>query len=84
MSVAHSASRALGLVIKKTKDYVGFPFGKFSKLYESTVSSVISYGPLFGVPVNTRVYMRSSIAQVGSFLALENLRQMLPVEGDMG
>ena len=43
-SVAQSASRALGLVVAKAKAYGGFPFGTFSKLSDSTVSSVISYG----------------------------------------
>ena len=39
--VAQSASRALGLVIAKAKAFGGFPFGTFSKLYDTTVSSVM-------------------------------------------
>ena len=43
-AVAQSASRALGLLIAKAKAYGGFPFGTFTRLYDSTVNWVISYG----------------------------------------
>ena len=42
--VANSASRALGLLITKFKMAGGFPFSTFTKLYNSTVLSVINYG----------------------------------------
>ena len=84
MSVAQSASRALGLVIKKTKDYVGFLFGKFSKLYESTVSSVISYGAaIWGTSeyscINEVKHRASRF-----FLAAGKSTSNAAVEGDMG
>ena len=43
-AVAQSARRALGLLIAKSKAYGGVPFGTFTRLYYSTVYSVISYG----------------------------------------
>ena len=42
--VANSASRALGLLITKFKTAGGLPFSTFTKLYNSTVLSVINYG----------------------------------------
>ena len=42
--VAKSASRALGLLIAKSKAYGGMPFKCFRKLYESIVLPVIHYG----------------------------------------
>ena len=43
-AVAQSASRALGLLIAISNAYGGLPFGTFTRLYDSTVYSVISYG----------------------------------------
>ena len=43
-NVAKSASRALGLVIYKSKLNGGFPYEYFSKLYDSLVWPVIDYG----------------------------------------
>lgn len=83
-SVAQSASRALGLVIAKTKAYGGFPFGTFSKLYDSTVSSVISYGAsIWG----TREYSCVSAVQHRAcrfFLGVGKFTPNAAVEGDMG
>ncbi|XP_053402804.1 uncharacterized protein LOC128558049 [Mercenaria mercenaria] len=42
--VAQSASRALGLVIAKCKVMGGFPYDVFTKLYDTVVWPVISYG----------------------------------------
>ena len=42
--IAQSASRALGLLIAKYKALGGMPFDVFTKLYDSLVWSVISYG----------------------------------------
>ena len=48
-AVAHSASRALGLLIAKCKYVGGLPYHVFSKLYDSVVWTVISYSaPLWG------------------------------------
>lgn len=43
-SVAKSAGRALGLLIAKSKCLGGMPFNVFTKLYNSLVWPVISYG----------------------------------------
>lgn len=43
-AVAKSASRALGLLIVKSKTHGGFQHKIFSKLYDTMVWSVISYG----------------------------------------
>ena len=43
-SVAQSASRALGFLIAKYKSIAGMPHDVFSKLFDSLVWSVISYG----------------------------------------
>ena len=43
-NVAKIASRAMGLVIYKSKLNGGFPYDCFSKLYHSLVWSVIDYG----------------------------------------
>lgn len=43
-TIAQSASRALGLVIAKCKLIGGVPFNVFTKLYDSLVWPVISYG----------------------------------------
>jgi hypothetical protein len=42
--VAKSASRALGLLITKSKAYGGMPFTCFKKMYECLVLPVIHYG----------------------------------------
>ena len=42
--VAKAASRALGLLIAKSKAMGGIPYNCFKKLYESIVLSVIHYG----------------------------------------
>ena len=42
--VAQSANRALGLVIAKTKSFGGLSYSVFTKLYESVVCPVITYG----------------------------------------
>ena len=42
--VAQIASRALGLLIAKCKSAGGMPYDVFTKLYDSMVCPVISYG----------------------------------------
>ena len=44
--VSSSASRALGLLISKCKSAGGLPFSTFTKLYDSTVGSIIAYSSL--------------------------------------
>ena len=41
---AQSANRALGLLIAKMKTFVGLQYDAFTKLYESMVFPLISYG----------------------------------------
>ena len=83
-AVAQSASRALGLVIAKTKTYGGFPFGTYSKLYDSTVNFVISYGAsIWG----TREYSCVSAVQHRAcrfYLGVGKFTPNAAVEGDMG
>lgn len=43
-AVAKSASRALGLLIAKSKTNGGFEFSIFTKLFDTLVMSVIEYG----------------------------------------
>ena len=82
--VAQSASRALGLVIAKAKAYGGFPYGTFTKLYESTVTSVINYGAsIWG----TREYSCINIVQHRAcrfFLGVGKFTPNAAVEGDLG
>ena len=42
--VSSSASRALGLLISKCKSAGGLSFSTFTKLYDTTVGSIIAYG----------------------------------------
>ena len=43
-AVTKSASRALSLLICRSKSLGGLPYNCFSKLYESSVMSIIRYG----------------------------------------
>jgi len=48
-NVAMSASRALGLIISKSRAFGGFHYSTFTKLYDSLVWPIISYSaPLWG------------------------------------
>lgn len=48
-TVAMSASRALGLVISKSKAFGGFQYSTFTKLYDSMVWPIINYSaPIWG------------------------------------
>ena len=83
-SVAQYASRALGLVIAKAKAYGGFPFGTFSKLYDFTVSPLISYGATIW---DTHEYSCINAVQDPAcrfFLGIGKFTQNAAVEGDMG
>ena len=42
--VAQAASRALGLLMAKSKSIGGFPYEAFTKLFESTIIPIITYG----------------------------------------
>ena len=83
-AVAQSASQALGLLIAKAKACGGFPFGTFTRLYDSTVNSVISYGAsIWG----TREYSCINAVQHRAgrfFLGVGKFTPNAAVEGDMG
>ena len=82
--VAQSASRALGLVIAKANAFGGFPFWTFSKLYDATVSSVISYGAAIW---GTRDYSCVSAVQHRACRFFWGVGKFTPnaaVVGDMG
>lgn len=83
-AVAQSASRALGLLIAKFKAYGGFPFGTFTRLYDSTVYSVISYGAsIWGI----REYSCINAVQHRAcrfFLGVGKFTPNVAVDGDMG
>lgn len=83
-AVAQSASRALGLVIAKAKSYGGFPYGTFTKLYDSMVWSVINYGAAIW---GTREFSCISAVQHRAcrfFLGVGKFTPNAAVEGDMG
>ena len=83
-NVAKSASRALGLVIHKSKLNGGFPFECFTKLYDALVWPVVEYGSsIWG----TR--KRSCIEAVQNrdcryFMAVGKYTPNIAVQGDMG
>ena len=83
-NVAKSASRALGLVIHKSKQNGGFPFECFTKLYDSLVWPVIEYGSsIWGTS------KRSCIEAVQNracryFMAVGKYTPNIAVQGDMG
>ena len=72
-AVAQSASHALGLLTAKTKTFGGLPFGTLSRLYDSTVFFVISYGASicivlqFGAPGNILAFTQYNIELIDSF-----------------
>jgi len=82
--VAQSASRALGLVIAKSKAYGGMPFDCYTKLYEAMVQSIINYGAaVWGTrefSCISAVYHRAS----RYFMGLGKYAPNAAVQGDMG
>ena len=55
--VAQSASRALGLLIAKYKSAGGMPYDVYTKLYDSLVWPVISYGAAVWGHANCKINM---------------------------
>ena len=83
-SVAKSASRALGLVIHKSKQNGGFPFECFTKLCDSMVWPIIEYGSSIW-----ETCKRSCIEAVQNracryFMAVGKYTPNIAVQGDMG
>ncbi|MCG8033469.1 MAG: reverse transcriptase family protein, partial [Candidatus Thiodiazotropha taylori] len=83
-NVAKSASRALGLVIHKSKLNGGFPFKCFTKLYDSLVWPIMDYGSsIWGTS------KRSCIESVQNracryFMSVGKYTPNIAVQGDMG
>ena len=82
--VAKAASRALGLLIAKSKAMGGIPFNCFKKLYESIVLSVIHYG--------SAVWGQNQFTSINAihnracryFLGVGKHTSNAAVQGDMG
>lgn len=82
--VAQSATRALGLLISKFKQMGGMPYDVFTKLFDTTVWSVISYGAaIWGVKeysvINTVQHKACRF-----FLGVGKYTPNAAVNGDMG
>ena len=82
--VANSASRALGLFITKFKTAGVLPFSTFTKLYNSTVMSIISYGAsVWGCKRFSCVSAMQNRA-LRFFLDVGRYTQNAAVQGDTG
>ena len=82
--VAQSASRALGLLISKCKLAGGLPFNVYTKLYDSVVYPVISYGA--GI-WRCKLYACINAVQnraMRFFLGVEKYTPVAALEGEMG
>ena len=82
--VAQSASRALGLLISKCELAGGLPFNVYTKLYDSVVYPVISYGAgIWGC----KSYLCINAVQnraMRFFLGVEKYTPVAALEGEMG
>ena len=72
--VAQSASRALGLLISKSKSLGGMPYKCFTKYYDATVQSIISISSISAVQNRACRF----------FLGLGRYAPNAAVNGDMG
>ena len=83
-NVAKSASRALGLVIHKSKQNGGFPFECFTKMYDSLVWPVIEYGSsIWGTSKSSCIEAVQNRA-CRYFMAVGKYTPNIAVQGDMG
>ena len=82
--VAQSASRALGLLISKCKLAGGLPFNVFSKLYDSVVYPVISYGASIWGNKSYSCINAVQNKAMRFFLGVGKYTPVAAVEGDMG
>ena len=83
-AVARSAGRALSLLIVKSKAHGGFHFDTYTKLYDSLVWSVISYGAAIW---GTRVCSCINAVQhraIRFFMGLGKYSPNDAINGDMG
>lgn len=82
--VAQSATRALGLLISKFKQMGGMPYDVYTKLFDSTVWSVISYGAaIWGVKEYSAINAVQNKA-CRFFLGVGKYTPNAAVNGDMG
>ena len=82
--VAQSANRALGLLIAKSKAFGGLKHEPFTKLYESDVVPIISYGAAIWA---THSYSCINAVQHGAARYFLNVGRNTPnaaVSGDIG
>ena len=76
-NVAKSVSRALGLVIYKSKLNGGFPCECFSKLYDSLVWPVIDYGSCIWGTNRRNCIEAAQTGHAGILWQLENTPRIL-------
>ena len=82
--VAQSASRALGLLISKCKLAGGLPFNVYTKLYDSVVYPVISYGAgIWGCNLYSCINAVQNRA-MRFFLGVGKYTPVAALEGEMG
>ena len=83
-NVSKSANRALGLLIVKSKQFGGFSFETFTKLYDTLVWSVISYGSaIWGFKEYTCINAVQNRA-MRFFMGVGKYTPNDAVQGDMG
>ena len=81
---AQLATRALGILSSKCKQTGGMPYGVFTKLFDNTVWSVISYGAaLWGIKEYSAINMVQHKA-CRFFLGVDRYTVIAAVNGDMG
>ena len=84
MKMANSASKALGLLITKFKSAGGMPFSTFTKLFNSTILSIINYGAsIWGCRRFTCIKAVQNRA-LRSFLCVGRYTPNAAVNGDTG
>ena len=82
--VAQSAGRALGLLIAKYKSLGGMPYNVFTKLFDSLVWSVVSYGvSIWGVKSYSCINSIQNRA-MRFFLGTGKYTPTAAISGDMG
>ena len=83
-NVAKSSSRALGLVIHKSKLNGGFPYECFTKLYDTLVWPIVEYGScIWGTRKRTCIEAVQNRA-CWYYMAVGKYTPNLAVQGDMG
>ena len=82
--VVQSASRALGLLVAKTKCLEGLPFQVFTKLYDSVVWPVIAYGAAVWGDRSFSCINAVQNRAIRFFLGTGKYTPTAAVSGDMG